>query len=86
MVTFFSLGLVRGIIGQVIGFAIGYGLVAIVRSAQGLEQHPDLGIFIGAVLGLFGFLLAAGVFSDWLKWIRGIETPLRHGPQVDAWN
>jgi len=58
MVTFFSLGLVRGIIGQVIGFAIGYGLVAIVRSAQGLEQHPDLGIFIGAIFGLFGFLLA----------------------------
>jgi cytochrome c oxidase subunit 1 len=80
MVTFFSLGLVRGIIGQFIGFAIGFGLIAVARSAQGLDKNPDLAVLVGAIFGLFGFLLAAGVFTDWLKWIRGVETPLRHGP------
>ncbi|MFN2190117.1 MAG: cbb3-type cytochrome c oxidase subunit I, partial [Candidatus Promineifilaceae bacterium] len=80
MVTFFSLGLVRGILGQAVGFAIGYGLVALTRSAQGLEKNPNLAILIGAIFGLFGFLLAAGVLTDWLKWIGGKETPLRHGP------
>ncbi len=87
MVTFFSLGLIRGLIGQLVGFAIGYGLVAGTRSAQGSEPNPDLAILIGSIIGLLGFLFAAGVFSDWIKWIRGIDTPLRHGPPkyLSAW-
>lgn len=80
MVTFFSLGLIRGIIGQIIGFAIGYGLVVGTRSSRGLDENPDLALLVGAIFGTLGFLLAAGVFNDWIKWIRGIEVPLRHGP------
>ena len=80
MVTFFSLGIVRGLIGQLIGTAIGYGLVAGIRQAQGLQPNVESSLVVGAILGVIGFLLLAGVFSDWIRWARGIETPMRHGP------
>lgn len=87
MVTFFSLGLVRGLIGQIVGFAAGYGLVTVLRSAQGVDQNRDLAALVGAILGLLGFLLFAGVFRDWIRWMRGIKTTLRHGPPeyLPAW-
>lgn len=80
MLTVLSLGLVRGILGQVVGTAIGIGLVRIIRQALGLEPRSESEWVIGAILGVITFLLAAGVFSDWLKWIGGRQTPLRHGP------
>jgi cytochrome c oxidase subunit 1 len=33
----------------------------------------------GAIIGVIGFLLGTGVLTDWLKWIVGRRTPLRHG-------
>jgi len=84
---FFSLGLIRAIIGQVVGTAIGYGIVAGIRAALGLPADPEPAWVLGAVFGVFGALSAAGVFTDWTKWIFGRETPLRHGPPEDkpAW-
>lgn len=84
---FFSLGIVRAIIGQVVGTAIGYGLVAGIRAALGRPADPEPAWVLGAVFGVFGALLAAGVFTDWIKWIFGKETPLRHGPPENkpAW-
>lgn len=80
MTTFFSLGIVRAIIGQIVGTAIGYGLIAALRAALGLEPDPEPAWVLGAIFGVFGSLLAAGVLTDWIKWIFGKETPLRHGP------
>lgn len=80
MITFFSLGLVRGLIGQIIGFAAGYGLVAGIQGLRGSEFSQDLAVLVGAMFGVVGFLLVAGVFTDWLKWASGKETPMRHGP------
>lgn len=80
MVTFFSLGIVRGLIGQLIGFAVGYGLVAGLQGLRGNDLNQDLAVLVGALLGAVGFLLFAGVFTDWLKWAAGKSTPLRHGP------
>ena len=37
-------------------------------------------IIVGILVGAIGFLIAAGVMTDWFKWMRGIETPIRHGP------
>jgi cytochrome c oxidase subunit 1 len=76
LVNLFSLGLTRGLIGMTIAFAIGFGLV----SAISQEPNADLAVFVGGSLSVIGFLLAAGVFTDWLKWAAGKEAPLRHGP------
>jgi cytochrome c oxidase subunit 1 len=88
MRTVFSLGLIRGLIGQVIGVALGMGLVMVVRTLQGKpawEAEPV--IVIGAIVGVVFFMIAAGTVKDWFKWAKGEETPLHHGPPVDkpAW-
>jgi cytochrome c oxidase subunit 1 len=80
MVTFFSLGIVRGLIGQLIGTALGYGLFAGIQLARGSELNAEGAWFFGIIVGVVFFLLFAGVFSDWIKWIRGKDTPLQHGP------
>ena len=73
--------LVRGILGQAIGTALGYGFIAGLRALRGAETpwlyEPALAF--GAIIGVIGFLVASGVLTDWLKWIVGRRTPLRHG-------
>lgn len=87
MLIFFSLGLVRAILGQVVGTLLGYWLVAVIRTAMGLEPNPEAAWVGGAFMGLFGSLLGSGVIVDWLKWAVGIKTPLHHGPPAGkpAW-
>lgn len=84
---FITLGLTRGLIGMALGIGLGFAVVSGIRSAQGLEPHPDLAVFLGGLLGSFLFLLFAGVFTDWLKLATGREVPLRHGPPAHrpAW-
>jgi cytochrome c oxidase subunit 1 len=73
--------LVRGILGQIAGTALGYGFIAGLRALRGAATpwlyEPALAF--GAIIGVIGFLLATGVLTDWLKWIGGRRTPLRHG-------
>ena len=73
--------LVRGILGQLIGTDLGYGFIAGLRALRGAETpwiyEPALAF--GAIIGVIGFLIASGVLTDWLKWIVGRRTPLRHG-------
>jgi cytochrome c oxidase subunit 1 len=80
MRTFFSLGLVRGLIGLTLGFAVGYGIGFAISQMGGNDPSQDLAVLIGTIIGVIGFLLFSGVFSDWLKWASGKKTPLRHGP------
>ena len=83
-----SLGLVRGIIGYVVGMAAGIVLVLMVRVLMGAEPwFPEAVWSGGIVVGTLGFLLAVGSMTDWLKWMRGIPTPMRHGPPAGkpAW-
>jgi cytochrome c oxidase subunit I len=84
---FFSIGLVRGILGYLVGMIIGLALVTVIRKIMGLppttpwDPHAKTFFFIegayvaGAILGTIGFMLSVGVVGDWLKWMRGIETP-----------
>ncbi len=77
---FLTSSFTRGLIGQAIFTAIGMTFVNAIRSVMGLEANAEPGVVFGALLGVFGFLLGAGVLTDWIKWIFGKETPLRHGP------
>lgn len=84
-----SLGLVRGLIGQVLGTAAGMVVVVIARILIGLDpiwkQEPAW--VLGAIFGIIGFLIGVGALGDWAKWTRGVETPLHHGPPpgVPTW-
>jgi cytochrome c oxidase subunit 1 len=75
------LGLVRGLAGQAIGSAAGMLLVYALMPLVSPGTDPwELGVAGGAIIGSFTFMLGVGAFSDWLKWSRGHETPMRHGP------
>lgn len=80
MFYFLTSGLMRAIIGQLVGLAIGVGLVNGIRSILGLDPYPAGAWLAGALLGVFMSLLFAGVLTDWLKWIIGRKTPMVHGP------
>ena len=80
--SFFSVGLVRGTVGFVVGLLVGIILISVIRLALGLPVTdpqlyglPRASWVVGALFGVFGFLLTQGVTSDWLKWARGQETP-----------
>ncbi|MCA9961739.1 MAG: cbb3-type cytochrome c oxidase subunit I, partial [Anaerolineales bacterium] len=81
---------VRGLVGQLVGTLLGIGFIEAIRGAMGLEPTgatfnlfgaiiAEPSFVFGAIVGVIGFLLAAGVFTDWLKWMVGKETPLHHG-------
>ncbi len=88
MKTFFSLGLIRGIASQLIATAIGMGITVAVRVAMGLPAwKAEPAAVVGALFGAIGFMLGVGALTDWLKWMKGEETPMHHGPPKDkpAW-
>ncbi|MBP1702422.1 MAG: Cytochrome-c oxidase [Chloroflexi bacterium] len=84
---FFSIGLVKGILGYVVGMVVGLALVTVLRMILGLPAttpwDPQAKTFFfvegawvaGALLGTIFFILSVGVASDWFKWMRGVETP-----------
>ncbi len=82
--TILSLGLVRGIIAQVVGTALGIALVVVVRLLMGLDAWaPEPVVVVGGMLGTIAFLVGAGSMNDWFKWAGGQETPMHHGPPED---
>ena len=72
---------VRGFIGQIVGMLLGIGFFNLFRSLLGLEATllTEPSLVFGGIIGVIGSLLAAGVLTDWLKWIGGKVTPLKHG-------
>jgi len=72
---------VKGIIGQAVAFALGYGFIAALRALRGLDTPwlYEPAVAFGAIISVLGFLLGAGVLNDWLRWVVGKKTPLRHG-------
>ncbi len=71
---------VRGLIGQIIGTAVGFGFITAIRAVMGLDtSNIEPAVVFGALIGVPGSLLGAGVLTDWIKWIFGKKTPLRHG-------
>jgi cytochrome c oxidase subunit 1 len=71
----YSIGLVRGIIWQVVGTALGFGLLVAIRAALGLSFWAEPAWVLGAVTGALAFMIGIGSFTDWFAWIKGEETP-----------
>jgi len=79
--TVLSLGLLRGLGAQILGTALGIALVVLVRLAMGLEAWAaEPAIVVGGIVGVVAFLIGIGCMNDWLKWAKGEETPMHHGP------
>jgi cytochrome c oxidase subunit 1 len=70
--------LFRGLVGQIVGTAVGMAFFNILSGTPPLELTEPSLVF-GGIIGVIGFLLGAGVLTDWLLWISGTPTPLRHG-------
>jgi len=77
----FSVALLRGTIGFVIGYLIGAVLVTVIRLALGLAAwRPETFGFtegawvVGVLFGAIGFMIATGVMDDWFAQARGRET------------
>jgi cytochrome c oxidase subunit 1 len=87
--TVLSLGIVRGIIGQLVGTALGMGITVVIRLLIGLPAWKAEPVtVVGALVGAIGFMIGVGALVDWFKWMKGgEETPLHHGPPADkpAW-
>jgi len=73
---------VGGLIGGLIGFGAGAGLVAIGRALAGESLWSiELSFVVGYTLGLPGWLLGVGLWERWGREWLGLETkPGPHGP------
>lgn len=77
----FKLGVIRGLVGQIVGTAVGLLIVTLIRLAMGLAPwSSEPAMIIGGILGAVGFMIGVGALSDWIKWMRGQETHMHHGP------
>ena len=82
MMSLMDLGLVRGLVGQVLGTLAGMAIVMAIRIAAGMEAWSTEPVWVaGMIVGAMGFLIGVGGFTDWSKWWVGKETPFVHGPQ-----
>ncbi len=75
MKKIFSYRIIPGLIGQVIGWAAGIGIVNGIRALMGLGPRAESAWVLGAALGIIGFMIGMGAFRDWFAWARGDETP-----------
>ncbi|RPI99060.1 MAG: cytochrome C oxidase subunit I, partial [Chloroflexi bacterium] len=70
-----SVGLVKGLIWQVIGTAAGFGLLSAIRAAFGMDFWAEPAWVFGAIVGALAFMVGIGSFTDWFRWMKGEETP-----------
>lgn len=75
MKKIYSIGLVRGLIWQVIGTAVGFGLMQALRAILGLRSWAEPAWVLGGIVGAISFMVGIGAFTDWFRWARGEETP-----------
>lgn len=73
---FFSISLIRGVIGMAFGAVVGLLFVTLIRLLFGMPPwKAEPAWDVAAIFGTFGFILATGVLNDWIKWAKGEETP-----------
>lgn len=75
-----SLGLIRGLIWQVIGTFAGALFVTMIRAVMGLNPwgnflFSEAAWVVGGLTGVIAFVAGVGALTDWFKWALGEETP-----------
>ncbi len=69
-----SIGLVRGLIYQIIGTAVGFALFVGLRAVLGLNFWAEPAWVFGGLVGALAFMAGIGAFTDWYRWAKGEET------------
>jgi len=77
-----SVGIVRGVIGQLIGAAIGAGLVFLIQVITTGAINLEPAAVLGAVFSVFGFMIALGAFKDW--WDMAMGRPVKEAEEVEG--
>lgn len=86
MKKIFSLGLMRGLMWEIIGTALGIGFVTLVRLLMGLPAwKAEPAVVFGALIGALFFLYGVGILDDWFKWAAGEETEEHHDDSHLGW-
>jgi len=79
----YSIGLIRGLLWQIIGTAIGVGLLTGIRFLMGLPAwKPESAAVVGALMGAVFFVFGVGAMDGWVKVARGEEAP---EPDESTW-
>lgn len=82
-VIFFRIGMVRGLVGLIIGIFTGMGTVMGIRALSGLPAwSAEPAWVVGSIFGTVGFMIGVGVLRDWFYWALGKETS--EHPQADT--
>jgi cytochrome c oxidase subunit 1 len=68
-----SIGLIRALIFQILGSAIGAGLLGLIRLAMGLTWKTEPALVVGGFIGAIFFMIGIGGFSGWWKMAMGEE-------------
>ena len=79
-------GITRGLVWQVVGTLLGALFVTGIRALMGAENQNLFGTYlfsepawvVGALVGVVAFLFGSGSVTDWMQWVRGIDTPEHH--------
>jgi len=84
--TILSLGIVRGVLAGLAGTAAGVGLTVLGRWAMGMTPWSEGPVFTIAIfVGVFAYLIGAGVFNYWARWMIGQRPPEEGPPPGPAW-
>ncbi len=86
-----SLGIFRGILGQIVGSLLGAGLVMLIRVLMGMPpllstlttDEPVL--VVAGLVGAIGFMVGVGVLTDWFKIAMGEDVHVPHGHDPRGW-
>ncbi len=70
-----SVGIVRGLIGQIIGVIVGGGLVALIQLITTRKTDTEPIVVVGAVVSVIGFMIGVGAFTDWWRMAMGEDVP-----------
>ncbi|MGD2158669.1 MAG: hypothetical protein PVG32_17445, partial [Anaerolineales bacterium] len=71
-VSILSLGLIRGLIAQILGTIAGMGLTMLIRVIVGLPAWKAEPVWVaGTFIGVIAFMIAIGAMNDWFKWAKG---------------
>jgi cytochrome c oxidase subunit 1 len=87
-IGFFSIGLVRALLAMIPGVLLGMVVVMGVRLLMGLSAwKPEPAWVVGAVFGVFAFMIGTGVLRDWFRWAMGEVTPEHpeSNPSLRGW-
>ncbi len=77
-------GIARGLVWQVLGMLLGAFFVTGIRALMGKAEIFGTFFFsepawvFGALAGVVSFIFGVGALDDWMKWVRGIDTPEHH--------